>query len=100
MGVQVQYNELEELVSHLRSIVDEFEHAGSRRRSLQNAVGQPYGESALSDAAGEFESRWDDRRKNLMENCKGLADRAADVVAGFQDFDAEAAAAFDEPEDA
>lgn len=96
MGVKVKFDELQQLVTQLRSVVDEFEHAGSRRRELQGAVGRPYGENQLHDAADDFEGRWDDRRKNLMENCKGLADHVDDVVQGFKDFDADAASKFDD----
>lgn len=98
MSVKVNYDDLEQLVTQLRDVVGEFEQAGSRRRQLQDAVARPYGESALYDAADDFEGRWDDRRKNLMENCKGLADHVDDVLVAFKDWDAEAAAKFDEGE--
>ena len=98
MSVKVNYGDLEQLVTQLRSIVGEFEQAGSRRRALEDAVARPYGENALHDAADDFEGRWDDRRKNLMENCKGLADHVDDVLVAFKDWDSEAAAKFDEGE--
>ena len=98
MSVKVRYGDLEQLVTQLRAVVDEFEHAGSRRRELQSAVDRPYGESQLHDAADDFEGRWDDRRKNLMENCKGLADHVDDVLVAFKEWDTEAAAKFDQGE--
>ncbi len=42
--------------------IEEFEHAGSRSNDLESAVGSPYGERALRDAASDFEGRWDDRQ--------------------------------------
>lgn len=96
MGVKVSYDQLGDLSSQLKSIVDEFEHAGGRADDLQDAVGKPYGESGLHDAAGDFEGRWDDRRKNLMESCKALAEHVDDVLKAFKDFDQDAANKFDE----
>lgn len=90
MGVKVNYDDLGGLSTQLKSIVDEFEHAGGRRRDLEDAVDRPYGLSDLKDAAHDFESRWDDRRKRLMDSCKGLAKHVDDVIQAFQDFDEEA----------
>ncbi|MFT4157366.1 MAG: hypothetical protein QM630_05475 [Microbacterium sp.] len=90
-GVTLKYDDLDALRSELNRIVDEFESAGSRRRDLSRAVGRPYGENALLDAAEDFEGRWDDKRKTLMENCKKVAEHLDAVVRGFKDFDVEAA---------
>jgi hypothetical protein len=90
-GVKLRYGDLEPLQTELKNIIDEFEHAGSRSNDLERAVGSPYGESALRDAAADFEGRWDDRRKKLMDNCKKVEEHVAAVLKGFQDFDVDAA---------
>jgi hypothetical protein len=91
VGVKVSYDDLGDLSTQLRNIIDEFEHAGGRRRDLEGAVDQPYGKSELKDAAHDFEGRWDDRRKRLMDSCKTVADHLDGVIKGFQDFDVDAA---------
>lgn len=90
-GVKVKYDKLEPLQAELRSIIDEFENAGSLSNDLENAVGSPYNEYALRDAASNFESRWDDRRKKLMDNCKKVDEYLSTIITGFQDFDRDAA---------
>ena len=90
-GVKLRYGDLEPLQTELKNIIDEFEHAGSRSNDLESAVGSPYGESELRDAASDFEGRWDDRRKKLMDNCKKVEEHVAAVIQGFQDFDRDAA---------
>ncbi|MFL0565551.1 hypothetical protein [Microbacterium sp. 179-I 1D1 NHS] len=90
MSVKVSYAELGELQTQLTSIIGEFENAGARRRDLEGAVGSPYGKNDLKDVAHDFEGRWDDRRKRLMESCKAVADQVKGLVEGFQEFDVEA----------
>lgn len=90
-GVKLKYGDLEPLQTALTSIIEEFEHAGSRSNDLEGAVGSPYGERDLRDAASDFEGRWDDRRKKLMDSCKTVQEYVASVIKGFQDFDRDAA---------
>jgi len=90
-GVKLKYGDLEPLQTELKNIIEEFEHAGSRSNDLESAVGSPYGERALRDAASDFEGRWDDRRKQLMDDCKTVEEYVAAVIKGFQDFDRDAA---------
>lgn len=90
-GVKVKYDELGGLSTELGDIVDEFENAGSRRGDLKDAVDNPYDDGALRDVADDFEGRWDDRRKALIENCKNLKDHVDGVITGFKDFDEKAA---------
>lgn len=90
MGVKLDYDALDKLSSELKAIVEEFDKAGSRRNSLEEAVARPYGLGDLHDAADDFEGRWDDRRKQLKENCEKLAQHVDDVVQGFKDFDEKA----------
>ena len=89
--VKLKYDDLDALQTALKNIVAEFEAAGSRRDDLAEAVGRPYGEDALRDAADDFEGRWDDKRKTLMDNCKKVAEHLEGVIKGFKDFDVEAA---------
>ena len=91
VGVRVSYDDLGGLSTQLKNIVDEFESAGSRRRALQDAVDTPYDKNELKDAADNFEGRWDDRRKRLMDSCKTVADHLDSVIEAFKDFDEEAA---------
>lgn len=91
MGVKVKYDQLDGLSKELKDIVDEFENAVHRRNDLKDAVGHPYGESALRGVADDFETRWDDRRKALIENCSKLKEHVDAVIKGFKDFDVEAA---------
>lgn len=90
MGVKIRYDELGGLSTELGDIVTEFENAGSRRGDLKDAVGNPYDDGALRDVADDFEGRWDDRRKALIENCKDLKAHVDGVIKGFQDFDQKA----------
>lgn len=94
--VKVSYSQLEPLQKALGEIIEEFEKAGSRSHSLQDAVREPYGERKLRDAAGEFEGRWDDRRKALADNCKTVAEHLDAVIKGFKDWDQQAADKFDQ----
>lgn len=96
MGVKIRYDQLEGLSRELESIVAEFENAGSRRNDLKDAVGDPYDDGRLRDVADDFEGRWDDRRKALIDNCKTLKEHVDAVVDGFQGFDRDAADKFDE----
>jgi len=94
-GVKVKYSELEPLQKALTDIITEFDEAGSRRNALQDAVGEPYGERKLHDAAHDFEGRWDDRRKALKDNCKTVQEHLDAVIKGFKDWDKQAADKFD-----
>jgi hypothetical protein len=91
VGVKVSYDDLGDLSTQLKHIIDEFESAGSRRRDLEDAVETPYDKDDLKDAAHDFEGRWDDRRKRLMDNCKGVAEHLDGVIAAFKGFDEDAA---------
>lgn len=95
-GVKVNYSELQPLTVALDAIIEEFDQAGARRDTLRDGVARPYGMSDLYDAADHFEGRWDDRRKRLMGNCEKVRDHAQTVIDGFQEFDSEAAASFEE----
>ena len=95
-GVKVNYSELEPLTAALDDIIEEFDRAGARRDALRDGVARPYGMSDLYDAADNFEGRWDDRRKRLMGNCQKVRDHAQTVIDGFQEFDSEASASFEE----
>lgn len=97
-GVKVDYDELGSLRSELDAIIAEFDNAGARRRELQGAVARPYGFGDLRDVAGEFESRWDDRRNRLKDNCQTVSDHVQDVIHGFQQGDSEMAAQIEEGE--
>ena len=87
MGVAVSYDELGRLHRRLTWIVNELENATARRRELSEDIGSPYGKQRLRDVTTEFETRWDDKRADLLEDVRELRRRVRDVVDGFEDWD-------------
>ncbi|MGO4681898.1 hypothetical protein [Microbacterium sp. 2MCAF23] len=85
--VRVTYAELQALQKELADVRDELEHAYTRGVALRDAVGHPYGEMLLHDAVDDFESRWDDRRVQLMDRCSELETRLTRVVTSIKDWD-------------
>lgn len=73
----------------LKDIVIEFEDAGSRTDSLLDAIGRPFGRSALRDAADEFEAAWDDKRETLKGHLVELQERVAGVRDSWEELDLE-----------
>jgi len=87
MGVAVSYDELGRLHRRLTWIVNELENATARRRELSEDIGSPYGKQRLRDVTTEFETRWDDKRADLLEDVRELRRRVRAVVDGFEDWD-------------
>lgn len=87
MSVKVSYDELGRLHRRLTWIINEFENAAARRRELADDLGRPYDRERLNDVARAFESRWDDKRAELLEDCRELRRRVRAVVDGFEDWD-------------
>ena len=87
MGVAVSYDELGRLHRRLTWIINELEDATARRRELSQDIGSPYGKQRLRDVTTEFETRWDDKRADLLEDVRELRRRVRAVVDGFEDWD-------------
>ena len=91
VGVKISYDELGALYTDLLAIRSEFDEASARRSDLQDSIDRPYGFGALRDAAGAFESQWDDRRNKLNQGLEAVTERAKTVLEGFGDFDLQVA---------
>ena len=87
MNIKVSYGMLETLQERVSQIVEEFEQASARREDLVAAVGRPDGEERLQNAVSDFESQWDDRRKQLREGLETVRDNATKVLEGWKQGD-------------
>ena len=89
--VYIKLSQLEQVVTQLEAIIDEFDNATSLSEELEAAIGDPFGESKLREEAQEFEERWDDKRGDLKDGLKGVKDHVDAVIKGVEDWDAETA---------
>ena len=98
--VLIKYTELTELNTQLIAIVEELEGAVSRSEALEAAIGDPYGRATLRERAQDFEERWDLKRGDLARDMKKVQEHVQGVIDGFAEWDTEAAAKFENGEDA
>ena len=96
MNIKVSYGMLETLQERVSQIVEEFEQASARREDLVAAVGRPDGEERLRNAVSDFESQWDDRRKQLREGLETVRDNATKVLEGWKQGDQDIANGMEE----
>ena len=96
MNIKVSYGMLETLQERVSQIVEEFEQASARREDLVAAVGRPDGEERLQNAVSDFESQWDDRRKQLREGLETVRDNATMVLEGWKQGDQDIANGMEE----
>jgi len=89
--VKLTLDELQEMSDELQQIIEEFENARSRSDALEQAIGAPFGKTALRDTVEEFETRWDVQRDDLKESLTGIGEHLDDVIAGFEELDSEGA---------
>ena len=89
--VLITFDELLALRQQLDTIIVELEGAGDRSNELESAIGRPYGRGELRDRAGDFESRWNDKRVDLVRDMTKVRDHVQGVLEGFAKFDEEAA---------
>lgn len=89
MDIKVDYAMLERLEARVAAIIEEFEQASSRRSDLVAAVDQPDGHAALQHRVHDFETQWDDRRKQLREGLGGVLESTRKVLEGWQTGDKE-----------
>lgn len=90
-GVLIKYDELKSVDDALKAIISELKEASSRSNALEDAIGKPYGKSALKNAASEFESGWDDRRNALRDDIEKVQQHVAGVLEGFEQWDSDTA---------
>lgn len=88
-GVLIKYDELKGVDDALKAIVEELKQASKRTDELEQAIGKPYGKSALKDAAHEFEGGWNDRRNALLEDIEKVQQHVAGVLEGFAQWDSD-----------
>jgi len=94
-AVWINYATLRRTSSQLKRIIDELEDSGSLSSDLCDAIGSPYGQSRLRDRVDGFESRWDNRRGDLIRDITKIHEHVAGVVDGFAGWDAETSASMD-----
>lgn len=94
--VNIDYATMQTLSTQLASIVQELELAQSRSEDLIAAINTPYGRTHLADRAGEFESRWEDKRGELADQLKEIQEHVEAVLEGFREGDSELAAGMEE----
>ncbi|WP_026374185.1 hypothetical protein [Agrococcus lahaulensis] len=88
--VLITFDELLALRQQLDAIIVELESAGDRSSELEAAIGTPYGRWELRSNAGDFESRWNDKRVDLARDMTKVRDHVQGVLEGFAEFDEEA----------
>ncbi|MWB98197.1 flagellar protein FlgN [Agromyces seonyuensis] len=91
-GVEIPYDVLNRLNGSLKQIIVEFDRAGARGDALEAAIGRPFGRGGLRDAAGKFESAWNDKRDTLREKLEEIQQKVDQVGSGWADWDADASA--------
>lgn len=93
--IWIKYHELQAVSAQLLTIIDELESAHKSSDVLKDAIGAPYGRTELRNKAGDFESRWNDRRKDLARDIKRVQEHVQGVLDGVKDWDAQTAANLD-----
>lgn len=94
--IDVSYLELDELAGWLEEIVTELKDAASRADDLETAIGDPFDNNRLREAAEEFEDQWNDRRTVLAGDLEEVQSHVQGVVDGFRDGDIELAASLED----
>jgi len=86
---------LKEALEGLDSALKTFEAAAAINNDLEQAVGNPDGRTALRSKVGDFESAWVRKRGTLTENMQEVKTRLSDIIAGWDQWDTETAAEFE-----
>ncbi|QTV80223.1 hypothetical protein [Microbacterium sp. NIBRBAC000506063] len=94
-GIWVRYTELARVNTQLATIVQELNDAASRTNDLEAAIGTPYGKRELRQKVGDFESRWDDKRKELAWDIDRVQKHVQGVLDGLEEWDAQTAASME-----
>lgn len=93
--IWIKYDELQAVSTQLLTIVEELESAHKSSDTLKDAIGSPYGRRSLQDKAGDFEKRWNDRRKDLARDIKKVQEHVQGVLDGVQEWDTQTAASLE-----
>ena len=94
-GIWVKYTELSRVNDQLKSIVQELAEAASRSDAVEAAIGNPYQKTQLRRKVGDFESRWDDKRKELATDIDRVQKHVQGVLDGLQEWDSQTAASME-----
>lgn len=94
-GIWVHYTELEQVNDKLKNIVTELDDAGSRADALDEAIAHPFGQNKLNDKAHEFESRWDDKRRDLSRDIAKVQQHVQGILDGMKNWDQDTAKQFE-----
>lgn len=94
-AVWINYAVLRRTSNRLERIISELDEAGSLADELRDAIGRPFDEGALRDRVGDFESRWDTRRSDLVRDITKVHEHVVGVLEGVAEWDAETASQFD-----
>nr|WP_274637712.1 hypothetical protein [Microbacterium bovistercoris] len=91
----MHYTQLEQVNEKLKAIITELDEASSRADDLDEAIAHPFGQNKLNDRAHDFESRWDDKRRDLSRDIGKVQQHVQGVVDGMKDWDHDTAAQFE-----
>jgi len=88
-GLKIDTVALRSAGANLRSVAVEFDGANAKSDTVADAVGH----AGLRDAIRDFAHGWDDSRADLVTAIGELADACTGIGEGFEDLDAQFAAA-------
>jgi phage-related minor tail protein len=91
--MEITLSELETAAEQLDAIISEFDNAKDNSEALEAAIGNPFGRGELRDRAENFESRWDDKRKELNDGLKKIREHVTAVVDNTRQWDSDTAIA-------
>ena len=100
--VYLNTQELDEVVANLDVSIAEFDEATSVSSGMQDAVGRPDDRGSLRGRLADFENDWNNTRDDLKEQLEQIRQHLQDIIDGWREWDAEAAAAMqsDAPDNA
>jgi hypothetical protein len=91
--VYLNMQAIDEVLAGLTTSIAEFDEASEVARGLQDAVGRPDDRGRLRSKVDDFESDWNNTRNELKDNLDEIRGHLQDIVDGWRNWDAEAAAA-------
>ena len=91
--IYLTMQELDEVLAGLNASIDEFDSATGIADGIAEAIGRPDGRGALHGKANDFEDDWNNTRDGLKDNLDQIRTHLQDVIDGWRNWDAEAAAA-------
>ncbi|MBD8024607.1 flagellar protein FlgN [Microbacterium gallinarum] len=91
--IYLNMQELDEVLAGLDASIGEFDSATGVADGIAEAIGRPDGRGSLHGKANDFEDDWNNTRGELKDNLDQIRKHLQDVIDGWQNWDAEAAAA-------